>query len=223
MPLDGIEADDAGQRAAEFVSWERLNSMLLHIRPRLYSPFRAVELIDLEVFPLGLKVGTTELITRRPYPNKRYAVACRRKGHNRAMDGILVKTPDRIDEWRMTARWAVEASLVVTHRVDYKLLDHDFDAASDDMVFWYRHGQTLGGWPDRRPAWWTENVTPAKTAPKMEVIPGDGRVDCNDIIDARGFIIRRDEIFTMPTLEPQRILARKLNERMPGMDVAFRL
>ena len=49
--------------------------MLLHIRPRLYSPFKNVALIDLEINPLGIHLaGGVDLATRRPYPNKHYAV-----------------------------------------------------------------------------------------------------------------------------------------------------
>ena len=115
--------------------------MLLHIRPRLFSPYQ-VALVDLEVSPLGLHLrGGVDLTTRWPYPNKWQAVACRKLG-NKAIDGILIETGKRLDEWRTTARWAVNASMVVTHRVHYKLLDHDFDAASDRITVLKRTSRT---------------------------------------------------------------------------------
>ena len=102
--------------------------MLLHIRPRLYSPFRNVSLIDLDI-DLGIHlVGGVDLATRRPYPNKHYTVACGKEGHM-AIDGILIETLIPADEIHTTARWAIEAAFCVTHHVRYKLLDHDFDAA----------------------------------------------------------------------------------------------
>jgi hypothetical protein len=67
--------------------------MLLHIRPKLFSYCDAVELVDLEIKPLGLFLrGGRELATRRPYPNKGYVVGCRRAGSRKALDGILIET-----------------------------------------------------------------------------------------------------------------------------------
>src|ERR1700683_4536693 len=101
--------------------------MLLHIRPRLFCPFRNTALIDLEIKPLGIHLlGGVDLTTRRHYPNKRYAVACRKRGH-KAFDGILIETETRVTDLLYTARWAIEGELCVTHSVDYKVLDHDFD------------------------------------------------------------------------------------------------
>ena len=71
--------------------------MLLHIRPRLISTFKHVALIDLEIEPIGLRLtGGVDLATRRPYRNKRYAVACRKRGQE-AVNGILIKTKTPID------------------------------------------------------------------------------------------------------------------------------
>ncbi len=111
--------------------------MLFHIRPRLISPFKDVELVDLGIHPLNLRLeGGLDLATRRPYLNKRYAVACRKEGR-KAIDGILIEMAAPVQEMHYTARWAVEATFLVTHDIHYKLLDHDFDAASDSMVLWY--------------------------------------------------------------------------------------
>jgi hypothetical protein len=123
------------------------DSMLLHIRPRLYSPFKHVALMKLGIEPFGVEFRADELRTGRPYPNRWYAVGCLRRGR-KAVDGILIETPKVVDEFRCTARWAVDAELVVTHRVDYKVIDHDFDAASDSMVLWHA---TMGGWANRFP------------------------------------------------------------------------
>lgn len=91
--------------------------MLVHIRPRLFSPFRNVSLMDLEIKPLGIHLmGGIDLTTRRPYPNKRYAVACRKQGH-KAIDGILIETAKPVDVLRYIARWAVDATFCAIHRV----------------------------------------------------------------------------------------------------------
>lgn len=196
--------------------------MLLHIRPRFFTRYQ-VALIDLEISPLGLHLrGGVDLATRRPYPNRWYAVACRKLG-TKAMDGILIETGGRLDELDMTARWAVEASKAVTHRVHYKLLDHDFEAASDRTLFWHACGEELGGWTNRWPGG-TRHPYPMMYEPRMEVDPalsGQQRMS-RDIIDSRsGWIIAREESFSMPTIERERITEAKLQSRMPPLSAAF--
>jgi hypothetical protein len=197
--------------------------MLLHIRPRLLSPFRNVLLIDLDIKPLGIQlVGGVDLATRRPYPNKRYAVACRKRGH-KAIDGILIETESFVDQLSCTARWAIEGELCVTHSVDYTILDRDFDAASDHMTLWHACCDELGGWSSRMPSEAAANV-PRAVEPMMEVTPG--RVNCRrqsrDTVKS-GWIVSRHETFAMPTIERERILQTKLDVRMPLIDMAFRL
>jgi uncharacterized protein DUF6012 len=197
--------------------------MLLHIRPRLLSPFKIVSLIDLRIEPLGIHLlGGTDLTTGRPYPNKFYAVACRKQGR-KALDGILIETEKFVDQFSYTARWAVEAELGVTHQVDYKILDRDFDAASDSMMLWHRCCTELGGWSNRFPSG-SETTIPMTTEPMMEIDPRcfDNRRSCEDTIEG-GWIVSRREVFYMPTIEPERILQTKLAERMPTIDMAFKL
>jgi hypothetical protein len=196
--------------------------MLLHIRPRFFTRYE-VALIDLEISPLGIHLrGGVDLATRRPYPNRWYAVACRKLG-TKAIDGILIETGGRVDELHMTARWAVEASKAVTHRVHYKLLDHEFEAASDKTVFWRACCEELGGWSDRWPHG-TKRQPSMACEPVMEVEPGSMKQQrsSRDIIDIRsGWIIAREETFSMPTIERERITETKLQTRMPPLTAAF--
>jgi Family of unknown function (DUF6012) len=62
------------------------------------------------------------------------------------------------------------AEPLVTHHVHYKVLDHDFDTASDSMVLWYACEAELGGWSRRLPAW-AEGIPPVTAEPLMEIIP----------------------------------------------------
>jgi hypothetical protein len=205
--------------------------MLLHIRPKLFSHCDAVELVDLEIEPLGLFLrAKRELATRRPYPNKRYAVGCRREGR-KALDGILIETATRkIDDLYYKARWAIEGELLATHRVHYKLLDHEFDAASDNMVLWgamVAEGEWSAGlpptWSDRWPAW-AAGLPPTKAEPLMEIVLRDdgknGRAE--NILDARGQIVERREVFAMPTIERERIITGRMRDwRVPSVSSAF--
>jgi hypothetical protein len=203
--------------------------MLLHIRPRLYSPFKAVELIDLEISPLGLRLaGGVDLATRRPYPNKRYAVACRKQG-NKAIDGILIEAQSPVDELLCVARWSVENSLLATHCVHYKVVDNDFDAASDDMTLWKSCLDSFGRISEDRTPAWAKGTAAAGREPVMEVIAeaSDRHVMRSDIADTLDgveckWIVSRCETFTMPTIERARIVNSELNERMPSLSMAFR-
>ena len=198
--------------------------MILHLRPRLFSPFSEVKLVDLRIEPFGLCLNEKQLATRRPYPNKRYAVACRRQG-NRAIDGILIETQP-VEELDLTARWAVEAHMIVTHQVHYKLLDRDFEAASDDMVLWYGFRDWSSRWPE-----WAEGLAPVKAQPVMEVVPREEQPfeerpsvhGTEDIFNDEGLVVTRRQCFEMPTIEPERLFCSELNDRVPGIEAAFRL
>lgn len=86
--------------------------MLLHFCPRLFSPFKNVAIIDLQIDPIGIRLaGGIHLATRRPFPNKHFAVACRKEGR-KAMNGILIETSMPVEEMHYTARWAVEATFM---------------------------------------------------------------------------------------------------------------
>ncbi len=197
--------------------------MLLHIRPQLLSPFRNVTLIDLDIEPLDIHlVGGRDLRTGRPYRNKYYAVACRKQGH-KAMEGILIEAKAFVDEFHYTARWAIEAEFAVTHRVHYRVLDKEFDAASDSMILWHRCCEELGGWSSRFPQR-AEKTVPMVTEPVMEVEPEtvDPRRQSKDVVEA-GWIVSRHECFAMPTIERERVLQTRLGQRIPPAEMVFRL
>jgi len=162
--------------------------LLLHITPKIWCPFstfRTVELIDLKIEPLGLHLRDSELVARRPCPNKLIAVACRRQGRA-ALNGILIETPrPSEDKFTCITRWAILGEFLATHRVDYRLLDDDYDAASDDMTLWHGYVPELigvsplvfKGWTHRYPAW-VENLPPVAVEPKMEFILAAGYRAC---------------------------------------------
>ncbi len=92
--------------------------MLIHLRPMVLYERREAELIDLVVEPFALFLsGRTDLATRRPYSKDRFQVRCRRRGR-RAINGFLIETPEPVAEFSTTARWAVTADYVATHRND---------------------------------------------------------------------------------------------------------
>jgi hypothetical protein len=198
--------------------------MLLHLHPRLYSPFKKVELIDLEISPLDLQlVGGVDIATRRPYPNKRYAVGCRKQG-KKAINGLLIETAKPLDEFLVVARWLIQASLEVTHCVHYRVLDHDFDAASESMLLWAASLQEGGRITEDRTPAWAKSATRVRGEPMMEVIAATS-VDHarQDILDevAGGWIISRCETFSIPTIDRERITKPEFGDRMPPLSAVF--
>lgn len=200
--------------------------MLIHTTPRFFTcehSGRDVELVDLRIEELGVHLqGGKELTTRRPYPNKRYVVACRKSGH-KAIDGLLFETDRRIQRYTVTTRWALRAEFIATHRVHYVVLDQDFDAVTDKMVLWYRMSEGLGGWPSR----WPEvhaNAVPCDAQPRMQFSRAPLRT--GSVVDRmtgpRNF--ERTETFPLPTIERERLLStRSTTERIPTIEAAFRV
>lgn len=113
------------------------------------------------------------MIARRPHPNKNYLVAQRNKGR-KAIIGILLETERSLDSFTVTTRWAVNAEQVITHEVEYLVLDHTNDLVSEYMVLWNAFVQNGQSYASRWPEWaeclsdmnsllcalWNENVYP---------------------------------------------------------------
>jgi Family of unknown function (DUF6012) len=110
----------------------------------------------------------------------------------------------------------------VTHHVQYKLLDHLFDAASSNMQLWRASYAEDGGWSNR----WPESINdvpPVNAEPTMEVITRNFGRRREDILDEQtGWIAARREVFAMPTIERERIDP-KVRARIPHLSAAFRL
>lgn len=202
--------------------------MLLHITPRLLKPPGIpadCTLIDLALPELGLTLaGGRDVVARQPYPNRDYLVACRNVGR-KAIAGLFIETPDRVETFAVIARWAIEGQMVGTHYVRYVLVDQDHDAATDNMVLWGRLSGNLGEWHDRWPQH-TRHWTPAEAQPRMGVLRADlnGRQgDVRDQVSPAGVIKERLETFLMPTIERGRLMVRTpLTERFPTLEHAFR-
>jgi Family of unknown function (DUF6012) len=199
--------------------------MLLHLRPRCLSRYRDVELVDFAIPELGLHlVGGKDLTTRRPYPNKRYAVACRHQGR-KAIDGLLIDVNRRIERFSTIARWAINADFIAKHQVAYQVLDCDYDLVTDSVVLWYPTSGVLGSWDKRIPSW-VGNAAPVEIEPRMEVDVPEKRspyVVADEVDSTRGRIRRRSQTFRVPTVERERLQQCRFNDRLPDIASAFRV
>ncbi|MDF9778780.1 DUF6012 family protein [Pseudomonas baetica] len=203
--------------------------MLLHVTPKLHQPserFHDAVLVDIRIPALGLHLREgRDVIARTPYPNKEYLVASRKYGR-KSVTGFFIHAPAETREFVITTRWAVNAEFLLSHTVEYSILDADYDAASDNMMLWGNLHPSHGGWPTRWPSV-AKDWTPSTHAPQMDTYPkalskSKRQGDVRDVINDRGLIVGRHERFRLPSLERDRVVMRNnLTDRMPVIDSAF--
>lgn len=203
--------------------------MLIHLTPklnagRLPGMVNAIHLVDIECKELDLHLkGGRDIVARRPYPNKSWFVACRKRGR-KAVNGILIETESPVREFTTVTRWAIAAEMVVAHRVRYVVLDQELDATSSDVLLW----------GDRRPRDYPVKGSPLQVEPCMELVPGIERVgDVTDTLSNHscplgpGTILDRSEVFHLPTIEDQRlepgVPCYPFSSRLPELSDAFRV
>ncbi len=142
--------------------------MLLHITPKLLTAhaFSTAGLASVEIPEFRLKLsGEKELMTRKPFSNKRYYVGCRRSG--KASSGFLLELPHTVDEYTVISEWETVSGLH-THTVRYVVLDNELDAASDEMLLWPGDGAIFS---DRCPEY-VKSLTPVNYARSWKCIVG---------------------------------------------------
>lgn len=203
--------------------------MLIHITPRIYLPYgMEANILDVTIDEIGLTLkGGTDIKVCRPYPNKNYWIA-RAKTGRKAVAGILVDTPSHIDRFTVVSRWAVGTENIAVHRVDYEVLDADYQAVTDNIMLWYGCSGSLGDWASRWPEG-EQYQAPVYEQPTMELFTGahagpprTNRV--HDRLDAAGRITERVETFRIPTVEPDRIVKTRLTDiPIPTMESVIRL
>lgn len=189
-----------------------------HFTPQFYSEIPCdVQLVDVVCAEFGLKLrNSSEIVARRPFPNKRYHVVCRKAGQ-KAMIGLLVEHDQIPSEFTVVTRWAVDAGEVLTHTVRYMLLDTEFDFATDQMTLW----SGTPDYPSRRPDI-PQYGFPARTQPRMGLLSNDGREGIiEDVLGPVGLLSKRHETFYIPTISPGRFETSPRSERLPGLGDAF--
>jgi hypothetical protein len=214
--------------------------MLIHITPKIYVPnfddISSCELINFSIDELGfVLIGNKDIATRRPYPNKRYFVGCR-KENRKAASGILVEAKElSMDSFTSVAHWKVypdeyrSGDIVVTHKVKYVIIDNDFDMVSDDMTLWYATRADSSGRPSRWPEFYKK--PPNEVQPTMDVFSSrsgglarDGQ-DKKDTVKNflnKDLIVNRSEVFKIPTIERARLFDKQFHlHEMPELKDAW--
>ena len=198
--------------------------MLIHVTPRIYlgqtngvspGPMKC-ELIDVTIPELELVLEEgKDVVARRPYPNKNYLTACRKVGQ-KAIVGILVDTMLAVQSFSVLTRWAINAERTLTRRVNYLVIDEDYDTVSDDMLLWDSR------WPEE-----ALGFVPSRAQPRMDVWTAEASLHARqgEVKDTYrdGMIALREETFRIPTIERERLLGQDfiVRDRLPSIDMAF--
>ena len=225
--LDPVGASEVEMANSSAVEVQPGHDMLIHITPRFYipryipMPISECRLLSLRIEQLGIELKGADLVSRRPYPNKRYWVASRHIGR-KSLIGILLQTPGHVPSFTVIARWAVNEEHIVAHEVEYRIADADFNAASDNMILWNELQLVEGSFASRT----TTMQSPLLAQPRMEIFADlpEGetrRTSVEDTVSADRFIVLRREVFTMPTIEPERLFCTEINKRMPSIESAI--
>ncbi|GGM25445.1 DUF6012 family protein [Pseudomonas asuensis] len=198
--------------------------MLIHLIPNILADRTYVpcSLVDLTCHEFGLNlIGGKELTARRPYPNKNYLVACRKVGQ-KAVNGLLIETPSPVREFTVVTRWAVAASHIATHSVRYIVVDDEFETITEAMMLWGAKHPSQCGYKPRYPNGFTYGSS-LESQPKMEAFKRINRVgEFTDQLDNHGAVIKRSEVFRLPTIERERLTMGSFVERIPSVESAFR-
>lgn len=203
---------------------------LLHLTPNLYGNHQKVDLLDFSIDSLGLHLqGGKDLAVRKPFPNKQHHIACRAIGRS-AVHGIFLDLPSRPTSLLTKARWSIDATVVCTHLIEVRLLDQELDAATQDPIIWYGTSASLGSWSSRMPEQYT-SLAPVDFKPWMEVQPAPEYErklkktrSYQDVRDGRGFVVERQEVYEIPTVEAARLITPGGHlRRMPSFSSAWRI
>ncbi|WP_299496380.1 DUF6012 family protein [uncultured Shewanella sp.] len=199
--------------------------MKVHLIPSIFNEYSNVdvELIDLS-FPeldLVLKQGI-DVVVGRPYPNKCIDVVRRKEGR-KAINGILVEIPNHIKSFTLVTRWSVDAERVLTHTVNYNLIDSDYDFASQDPTLWY--ATCDGSQENRMPV---NSTIPCNFNARMRIIFNEKNTnkEGNFIDEYQGnMLVSRIENYPLPTIKEAHLYGRyNLHlKRMPNINDAFQL
>lgn len=202
--------------------------MLIHITPRIYIPsaVKSCVITGLKIEQLGVSFSAEQIATRKPYLNKRFHVACRRN-NRRATQGLLFSVGAAPREFTVECEWLINGSACAKHSVEYKILDDEMDAVSDNMLLWYADAgrKYKLRWPH-----WAQSMSPMEAMPRMEFMAGSLPLQPHrkqpqhrsDLVES-GRLISRQEVFGMHTLEKDRLFNLSYSDRMPNIWDAFQI
>lgn len=200
--------------------------MRLHLEPKILNKYADIdaELVSVEVPEIGLKlIGDKDIVTRRPYPNKQYQVACRKKG-KKAISGFFIDVAEHLNYFTVITTWKTSEKDTLTHTVLYTVADNEHGAVSDNHILLNASSEYKSRYVGRIAA-----DAPVNSQPRMDVIVDYGKhgrgdiVDITDTYSPSGSLTGRVERITVPTVEVDRLINHLASraDRTPLDDDAF--
>jgi hypothetical protein len=197
--------------------------MLVHVTPRIRNPYSDIEvsLLNIEIPEINRVLHDgVDLTIGKPYPNKTLIVVRQKKGR-KAINGIFLNIPDNLNKFTMRTHWRLDEKRIITHTVNYRILDRNNDFSSDDPVLWYATGDKKhkSAFPD-------DNITPCHFHAHMTVAFRNKDTSREgDVTDQyKGdWLLKRTENYPLPSLPRDRIFC-EYNmhlDRMPQPEDAF--
>lgn len=163
-----------------------------------------VELIDVNFPEFNCVLLPEEhLKVGKPYKNKKILVASL-VSENKAEAGFFVDTPPGCTEFSMITRWLLDGKRPVTHQINFKLDDQEYDFASQEAIFWSKsddeNNTVISRWPES-----VEVRACSLVTPKMKVVLNDNDDYVNDRPEVRekfsaGWLSQRVNDFILPSI-----------------------
>lgn len=197
--------------------------MLIHLMPTFYNPYSnvTVSLKSLVIIAgddnFEYQIPIEELTLKKPFPNKAYFVACRKR-KNKAFLGLYAHI-DKYDlkEFTVYEEWETilddKSEYTHFHYIKFNLLDNNFGTVSQDILCWDKYKTEIH-----------KDWIPLNCTPKMEfdtdILRRGVRWD-NDIKDGyyfNGIIKQRVEQYNVPTI-PHEHLFTLNSDRMPDINI----
>ncbi|MBF0786145.1 hypothetical protein E4T80_11810 [Muribacter muris] len=200
--------------------------MLIHLTPTFINPFRDAK-VTLE--RLSITAGNDrfeydipieDLALKRPFPNKTYYIACRKR-KNKAFIGLLahieedeINTFTVYEEWKTITDNGFEHSHF--HYITFHLLDNKFNSVSQNFCLWQAYST------ERHKDWASVSCTP-----KMELyakISKDNprRNEIEDGYYFNGVLKQRIEQYYVSTIPHSELFERGeilFSNRMPDINL----
>jgi hypothetical protein len=183
--------------------------MFIHLIPKLFFKYaNHVSILSLEVPELSIYLTNDDLVSRKPFPNKCYHVACKRKG-KKAIKGILLESDKHLSHFQVKTKWLIDNEEEITHVVNYNVIDDEFSLVSDDFTLMYASSGVLGDFDSR----WNSienNFPPCQGQPFMEYVDVVKK-DKQNVLDTIAFpnqVVHREEFISIPTIEMERFTKR---------------
>jgi hypothetical protein len=180
------------------------STMKIHLTPTLFlRGDHQVSLNRFRIDAFNLDLKSNDLKINRPYPNLNHIV-----GHSisekKNTAGLLFETQSIARKFDSESIWLVDG-VEILHVVKYDIIDEDFDAVSDQMIYWYAFANDANKhFQSRIPIQYC-GTPPLEIQPKMEYKSTVFSHYSKDTLNDENYIIKRVNTLSLPTLESDRL------------------